>query len=184
MRALRIFHSVVVNVAAAVGAVAIAAVVACLVLGVRPAIVISGSMAPGIPVGAMTFARTVPAPDIEIGDVVSLQRPDGSGLVTHRVVANEPAPGIGRTLTLQGDANRAPDLQPYLAIRVGRVVFTVPYLGSIALWMQHHVLLAVGLVVIVGGFASLPIRRSAAAGAPASARSRASRRTPASPGTS
>lgn len=157
LRAFRFFHSAVVNVAAAIGAIAVAAVIACLVMGLRPAIVISGSMQPDIPVGAMTFARTIPAADARVGDVVTLQRPDNGGMVTHRVVANEPTPGGSRSLTLRGDANREADPQPYVAAQVGEVRLTVPYLGSVALWMQHHVLFVVGLVVLVGGFASLPV---------------------------
>ncbi|MFC7405010.1 signal peptidase I [Georgenia alba] len=158
MRALRFLQSTVLNLAAILGTVSVVAVVACLVLGLRPAIVISGSMEPQIPVGGMTFARTIPAADAEVGDVVTLPRPDGSGLVTHRVVGTEPGPGGATLLTLRGDANDTPDPQPYTVRQVGEVQLTVPVLGSVALFMQQNVLLVVGVLVLVGAFASLPLR--------------------------
>jgi signal peptidase I len=169
MRVVRFLQSAVLNVASIVGAIGVVAVLVALVVGARPAIVISGSMEPGIPVGAMTFHRMIPADEADVGTVVTLPRPDGSGLVTHRVVANEPADGAGRMLTLKGDANNDADPQPYQAVRVGEVLLSVPYLGTVALWMQHHVMVVVGLLVLILGFASLPFDRTARRRRPAPA---------------
>lgn len=167
MRALRIVQSTITNVAAVIGAFAVAAVLACLMLGLRPAIVISGSMAPGIPTGSMTFASTIRAEDASVGKVVTLARSDGSGLVTHRVIANSPAPGAGRLLTLKGDANREADPRAYQAVSVGHVRATVPYLGYVALWMQGNIPIVVGLVILIGGFCAIPLPERGAAEVPA-----------------
>lgn len=105
--------------------------IVCLVAGVRPAIVISGSMSPTIPTGSMTFAREIPASEVRVGDIVTVDRVIGSGLVTHRVTDITDDNG-NIELTLQGDANTDADPAPYPVRTVGEVVFHVPGLGTAA----------------------------------------------------
>ncbi|MFI2104608.1 signal peptidase I [Isoptericola sp. NPDC019693] len=177
MRALRFLQSTLLNVAAVVGGLCIVVVLACLATGLRPAIVVSGSMAPGIPVGAMTFARTTPADELQVGDVVTLPRTDGRGLVTHRITAIDELPdevvdpaGTGAALTLRGDANEYEDPRPYHVATVGKVAFDVPYLGALAGWLQTHVLLVAGILVGLTVVVMLPSgtgRRAAPADADA-----------------
>jgi signal peptidase I len=120
-RAARRAQRLLLDLAAVVGVLSLLAVAACLALGVRPAVVVSGSMAPGIPVGAVTLARTVPAESVAVGDVVTVPRTDGRGLVTHRVIETAPGTGGATTLRLQGDANTEPDALPYTVTEVGQV---------------------------------------------------------------
>ncbi|QZN86813.1 signal peptidase I [Cellulomonas sp. C5510] len=142
------------NVAAVVGALSLLAVAACLALGVRPAVVVSGSMAPGIPVGAVTLARSVPADSVAVGDVVTVPRTDGRGLVTHRVIETTPLAGgvAGATeLRLQGDANTEPDAQPYAVAEVGQVLGSVPHVGYAVVALQEN------LVAVVAGLLTLTV---------------------------
>jgi signal peptidase len=126
-----IARSLIVTVAAVLGGLTIIVVALCLVTGVRPAIVISGSMEPSIPTGSMTFARSVPATSVEVGDVVTVERTVGKGLVTHRVVAIDREEGATE-LTLRGDANTTDDPLPYRVSSVGQVIAHVPGLGTVA----------------------------------------------------
>ncbi|HYQ76756.1 signal peptidase I [Cellulomonas sp.] len=159
-RAARGLQQGVLDVAAVLGALSILAAVACLALGVRPAVVVSGSMAPGIPVGALTVARTVPAEQVAVGDVVTVPRTTGAGLVTHRVVEAAPA-GDGRStvLRLQGDANAEPDALPYTVTEVGQVLGSVPGVGYAVSWMQQHLLLVVAALLVVTALATAPFGR-------------------------
>ncbi len=160
-RVLRGAQRLVLNPAAVLGGVSIVVAVACLLLGVRPAVVVSGSMAPGIPVGSLTVARTLPADRVEVGDVVTVPRTTGQGLVTHRVIETAPGPDAGSTtLRLQGDANAEPDALPYVVTEAGQVLGTIPSVGYAVLWLQQHLLAAVAALLAVFAFVAYPTRES------------------------
>ncbi|WP_435771043.1 signal peptidase I [Nocardioides sp. SYSU DS0651] len=106
----------------------------CLALGLRPMVVVSGSMSPAIPAGSLALARSTDAGQVEVGDVVTVLRADGSR-VMHRVVAAEPA-GDRVALRLKGDANATPDPEPYVVESVGVVRGHVPLLGHPVSWLS------------------------------------------------
>jgi signal peptidase I len=112
------------------GALCIVSITFGAILGVTPLVVRSGSMAPGIPVGSLVVVRPVDAAEVRPGDVVSVEREDGTR-VTHRVVEVEPGPGLLTRLELQGDANSSPDAEPALASSVDRLVMAIPLGGSV-----------------------------------------------------
>jgi len=136
--------------------VALVALVAAVLLlqlhgGWRFDAVMSGSMEPAIPVGAVVALKPVEPNDVEVGDVVAYRT--GESLVTHRVIEVQREPG--QTLfTTKGDATEDPDLEPVPSSRVvGEVVFDVPYAGFVTVFMQKKLgfLLAIllpGLAVI------------------------------------
>jgi signal peptidase len=146
------------NVAAALGLVCLAVVGLCLALNLRATVVISGSMEPAVPVGAVTFHHPVPAGDIITGDIVTVPRPDDGTLVTHRVVAAEPFGG-GAKLTLKGDANAEPDPVTYEVVTAGKVVATVPVVGRAVLFVKRHPLTVVAGLLLLTGFACFPTDR-------------------------
>ncbi|WP_221586223.1 signal peptidase I [Microbacterium sp. G2-8] len=114
-------------VAASVGALCIVLAVLTSVLGFRVMLFSSGSMEPTIATGSAALVAPVDAPDVEVGDVVTVDRAAGELPVTHRVVEVAPAGSAdARLLTLRGDANAVNDPAPYEVTEVGRVVFSVP----------------------------------------------------------
>lgn len=149
---------VLLDVAAALGGLCVLAVIACLALGVRPAVVVSGSMAPGIGVGAVTIARTVPAADVTVGDVVTVPRTDGHGLVTHRVIETTPLAGGATELRLQGDANTEPDALPYTVTEVGHVLGSVPQVGRVVVALQENVVGVVAGLLVLTALVTFPTR--------------------------
>jgi signal peptidase I len=100
------------------------------VTGLRPLVVKSGSMEPTISTGGMVLVRTVPADQIQVGDVVAVSRPDNTR-VTHRVVAVIHQ-GVTAQLTLKGDANEDPDPQPVVVDSAGKLVLSVPSIGRVS----------------------------------------------------
>lgn len=112
--------------------------VVCLVvpkiLGAVPLTILSGSMAPTMPAGALAVVRPVDASHARVGDVLTYQaEPDNPTLVTHRVIAVSRNTHGDVSLTLQGDANGAPDEQPVRPEQVrGSVAYAVPYFGWVA----------------------------------------------------
>lgn len=137
------------TVAAIIGVVAVVAVAAGAIFGIRPVVVISGSMETKLPVGSMVFAREVPASSVSEGDIVTTQRQDGAdGLITHRVVSADTS-GTTTTLRLRGDANATNDPLPYVAQRVGIYQFHLPWVGTLALAARTPFgLTAIGLYVV------------------------------------
>lgn len=125
-------------------------------LGVRPLFFRSGSMSPAIGTGALALARSVPASDLRVGDVVSVTTASGSR-VTHRVVRTETMSGQV-LLTLRGDANRVPDAQRYPVESAYRVFWHVPWLGyAVGAMVSPGGLFVLGLLVM--GLLVLATRR-------------------------
>jgi signal peptidase len=110
--------------------------------------VLSGSMSPTYPVGAMMFTRPVDPAEVDVGDVITFNRPSNQAeLVSHRVVAVDTSSGSA-VFTTKGDANDAADLDPVPASLVqGRLWFGVPQLGRIAALL--HSAQGLGLLVLL-----------------------------------
>ncbi|WP_311211425.1 MULTISPECIES: signal peptidase I [unclassified Arthrobacter] len=118
----------VLNVAAAGGAVCILAVVCALLFNITLIMFKTGSMSPAIPAGSLALVREIPAEEIAVGDVVTVDRP-GKLPITHRVQTIESADGTTRTITMKGDANTEADPAPYVVENVRRVLWSVPGLA-------------------------------------------------------
>lgn len=118
-------------------------------IGVRIVVIMTGSMRPSLPPGAIVVTRETPGSQIEVGDVVTVAR-EGDTDVTHRVVAVEQAAELLGTvrLTLQGDANASPDPAPYEVRTAGLVVASVPGGGQALLLLRHPATIAVLSVLI------------------------------------
>ncbi len=162
MTALRILRSALLWGAAVIGALSILAFAASMVLGLRPAVVVSGSMEPELPIGSLILSRTVDASGIEPGAVVTVPRGDGHGLVTHRVVSVDPLDGGLASLVLRGDANDTDDPVPYLVREAGLHVVTLPWLGCLALALRTPAglgaVLAVLAFVLLLAWVRIPLR--------------------------
>ncbi|RKS90175.1 signal peptidase [Microbacterium sp. AG790] len=129
-------RSVILTAAAAVGIVCILVFGVSLLFGVRPLVVLSGSMEPTIPVGSVVFSQTVPAAQLKPGDIATVERPGGLGLITHRVTSVTPADGGNSAVTMRGDANEIEDPSPYIVTAAGRYVLHVPFIGNIAMMLR------------------------------------------------
>lgn len=93
-------------------------------LGIRPYIVLSGSMEPAVPTGALAYVDTKDK-NIEEGDIITFRLSDDSTEITHRAVkiADE---GI----YTKGDANLLSDAVPVEKdMLVGTFRFYIPWIG-------------------------------------------------------
>lgn len=156
------------NVAAIAGLICIIATLVSLIFGIKPLVFRSGSMSPEISTGALAFAKTVPATELAVGDVVSVYNDQGVR-ITHRVDSLELTGGEEVVATLKGDANNAPDRLPYTIIEADRVFFHIGGLGYIVAWLSSPLatFLGGGLVgaVLVIAFGKSKDRRLAPSGA-------------------
>lgn len=132
----------------------------------------TGSMSPAMPQGALAVSVPVRAPDVRVGDVITLQRAGETLPVTHRVIDIGPvvpqtsnaadiraampggeAPDLrqadARQARLQGDANHTSDPQPYAFTEARKTLIAIPYFGSIIMMLQSPIVMG-GLVILVG----------------------------------
>lgn len=141
------------------GAAAVVAVVVVglLLAGWRPVVLLSDSMAPAAPRGALLVTRPVAPAAVEVGDIVTVPV-ESVGRVTHRVVALEQLEGT-RWARLQGDANDTPDPgRVPLPASTLRTVVVVPVLGRLLTGAGLLLLAGTGLV-LVGGAGLMALRR-------------------------
>ncbi|WGD37916.1 signal peptidase I [Lysinibacter sp. HNR] len=147
MRTLSLIRSVLLTLLAIIGALCLLFFLVALIFHIRPAIVATGSMEPAIPTGSLILAQKTAASEIQIGDVVTTQRLDHDGLVTHRVVEANTAAGE-TTLILRGDANDTNDPRPYTVTEVWKTIFVIPYLGSLTGLLQTPLGLITSALII------------------------------------
>ena len=110
----------------------------------------TGSMAPTIPAGSVAIVQQIPASQVHVGDVVTVDRP-GELPITHRVrvIADGAQPGE-RLLTLRGDANAHDDLAPYPVSTVRIVRFSVPGIAPVIVAFGNPLVLG-GITIGVAG---------------------------------
>ena len=110
--------------------------------------VLSGSMVPNIPVGALVFDKKPEGVEFEKDMVVTYQL-SGDTLVTHRITAVD---ADAKTLTTKGDANNVEDGAPVaFSAVVGVYAFHVPYLGFISIYSKTPIGIAVvcGVLIVI-----------------------------------
>jgi len=158
-RAVRHRRSVARAVVAVLGTVV---ALAALAVSVGPAVlpyrtyhVRSGSMEPAIATGSLVVLTKADAEDVDVGDTITFDRPDGvSGTVTHRVVAIRDG-----AFVTKGDANASPD--PWLVPATGtqwRHRFDVPFLGYVFGWLAGTWARVALVVLAVAGLVRLRAR--------------------------
>ena len=118
--------------------------------GIKPYVVVTGSMEPAIPVRSICFVNeNVPLETIKVGEVISFRLSDNM-LVTHRVVAVTDG-----AYTTKGDANNIADAAPVTAENyIGKTVFVIPKLGVLLVLLHTaggKIAAAALALVLLGG---------------------------------
>ena len=118
--------------------------------------VISGSMEPEIPVGSLVFVKYEFPSEIKEKDVIAFYGgKDSNAIVTHRVVENRQF--MGDFIT-KGDANDENDMNPVEYDNlIGRVEYSVPYVGTAAQYLTgpQGKFAAIGVIVAAIIFSAL-----------------------------
>ncbi|NLP84304.1 signal peptidase I [Microbacterium sp. CFH 90308] len=135
-----------------IGFVAVIWFVASQLLGLSVIVFRTGSMAPALPQGAAAVSAPVSADELQIGDVITVQRSGDALPVTHRIIAIDPVAGEAdqRSVVLQGDDNETPDQQPYVVSETDRVLFGMPGAGAALVALQTPVALGAMTLVLAG----------------------------------
>jgi signal peptidase I len=131
-----------------VAALLVAAIALPLAFGARPHTVLTGSMEPVIAPGDVVIDERVAPTEARVGDVVTFRDPeDQSRLITHRVRSIRRA-GAHLWFVTQGDANNTTERWRIAAEgELGRVAYSVPWVGHVA--VITHTPLGLALLLIV-----------------------------------
>jgi signal peptidase len=123
------------------------------VIGLRPFTVLSGSMEPVYHVGSLIYVQEVEPETIRVGYPITFVLNEDLVVATHRVVRIDLENSHFYT---KGDANENEDAAPvHFKNLIGRPLFTVPYLGYLANFLETSrgriiaVTAVVALVVLV-----------------------------------
>lgn len=131
------------------------ALVGVRVVGYTPYTILSGSMEPTYHVGSLIYVKKVDTSTLEAGDPITFALSEDT-IATHRiveVVPDEEDAGVIRFRT-KGDANETVDgaLVHYKNV-LGKPVFTIPYLGYVADYIQHppgmYTAIAAGVILLL-----------------------------------
>ena len=104
-------------------------------LGFTPTVIASGSMQPALNPGDMAIIIKTPAEAIKVGDIIQYQPSSGSPTI-HRVIDKYKAGGQLWFIT-KGDANNVPDDPINERQVMGKLVFTIPKLGWVSIYLKE-----------------------------------------------
>lgn len=148
----RLGHAALNLVLVGVLALATAVVILPRATGSVPLTVLTGSMTPTIHPGDLVIVRPTPLEELHLGDIVTFQPVSGvATLVTHRIISiSHDAQRQVTGLQTQGDANNVADNPLVPGQVMGRVWYTVPYIGRLTNGRNTLLLLgAVGAALVV-----------------------------------
>lgn len=124
-------------------------------IGLKPYVVLSGSMEPEYHVGSLIYVKSVDYKTLQAGDNITYMISDDT-VVTHRIIevlVDEEDPSTIRYFT-QGIANEVPDgISVHYKNIIGKPVFSIPYLGYVSNYIQNppgmYVAIAAGAILIL-----------------------------------
>ena len=119
------------------------------IVGIKPLIVLSGSMEPNYPVGSLVYVQKRAPEQLKKGDVVTFYLSKDT-VVTHRIVAVD---SENRKFQTKGDANDTADGTPVLFQNcIGTPILSVPKLGYVADFLgtvSGKILYITGILVLL-----------------------------------
>ena len=122
-------------------------------LGMEIYAVLSGSMEPEIPTGAIIYVKDVDPSTLEIGDDITYKLSSGTP-ATHRIIEfvyDEEDPGVKKFRT-KGIANDEADKNPvHPDSIIGEPIVTIPLLGFLAYFIQSKegILAAIAVLAVI-----------------------------------
>lgn len=151
LKALRAF---VTSLAAGLVLGLLLALILPLAFGMRPLVVLSGSMEPVLHVGDVTVVERIAPREAGVGDVVSFKAPETGRVTTHRLRAVRRGDHGRFVFTTKGDANNAVERWTLPADgQLSRAVYRVPLVGRALLMIRTPLgwTLLVGLPLLALG---------------------------------
>lgn len=142
--------AVLLNLAALGGLICIVLVALAWMFDISLIMFKTGSMSPTIPAGSVAVVRQIPATEIGVGDIITVDRV-GDLPVTHRVTGIVPGPADAqRIITMRGDANPVNDPFPYTVETIRSTLWHVPGLAKVVVWFGNPWIMG-GITIAAAG---------------------------------
>ena len=151
-KVMNIISKTVVTIVVAVALILIGTRVA----GLRPFVVLSGSMEPSYHVGSLIYVNEVEPEEVRVGDPITFVMNEDLMVATHRVVEID---NENRTFTTKGDANEYADGNPvHFENLVGKPVISIPKVGYFINYIKQPpgIYLAIAVVAFIMLLSFLP----------------------------
>lgn len=134
-KSIKFLWNTVMNVILAVIVAFAILLVGVRLVGLRPLVVLSGSMEPTYHVGSMIYVKSVDPESIEVGDPITFLINEDLDMATHRVIEID---AENQHFYTKGDANDAADGAPvHFNNLVGKPIFSIPKLGYVSNWVMN-----------------------------------------------
>ena len=135
-------------------------IIATFIYGIRPMIVMSGSMEPSIKTGSVCFVNTIAEyNNVKEKDVITFDLAGAN--ITHRAVEIKP-----EGIITKGDANDVKDLGIVTTDTFkGKVIGTIPYAGYVFYFMKENQKSVIPVAILILGlffFLSILLNRKEA----------------------
>ena len=131
------------------------ALVGVRLVGLKPFVVLSGSMEPTYHVGSLIYVKSVDYKTLQVGDPITYMLSQDT-VVTHRIIevlVDEEDPSTIRYFT-KGDANDVADgTSVHYKNIIGKPVFSIPCLGYVSAYIQNppgmYVAISIGAALLL-----------------------------------
>lgn len=122
-------------------------ILAPMVIGYKPVVVLSGSMEPTYPVGSLIYYKTTSFEDIDKNDAITFYI-DSDTLVTHRVVLKNE---ISQSFVTKGDANPTNDTNPveYRNVAGKALDIYLPVVGTIFASSTKYIAVVIIAIILL-----------------------------------
>lgn len=120
--------------------------------GSTPYTVLTSSMRPTYPPGALVVIKPAEAGELVVGTAVTYQIRSGEpDVVTHRIVATRQSGGGDTTYITRGDNNGSDDEDPVQIGQIrGKVWYSVPYMGYVNNWLNGEQRKITVTIIVIG----------------------------------
>lgn len=128
------------------------------IFGIKPMIVLSGSMETQISVGDLAIVKNIDAKELKEGDIIAFRNGENT-VTTHRIVEIKEENG-NLSFTTKGDNNNANDLEKVTESQIeGKYIFKMKGIGNFLMYIKEPkglvaimiLILVIGLIWIIAG---------------------------------
>ena len=135
IKVIKKIYDAIISLLVAAVVILVMLLVGVRLFGIKPFTVLSGSMEPRYYVGSVIYVEEVDPRELSVGDALTFSV--NGTVITHEIINIVDAQSTGDMLfETQGLTNNVSDGYIPVSSIIGRPVFTIPYLGYVAEYVQ------------------------------------------------
>ncbi len=149
IKVIKKIYDAIISLLVAAVVILVILLVGVRLFGIKPFTVLSGSMEPRYHVGSVIYVEEVDPRELSVGDALTFTV--NGTVITHEIINIVDAPNPNDMLfETQGLTNNMSDGSIPVSSIIGRPVFSIPYLGYVAEYVQKPTgLIGVASVIVI-----------------------------------